>query len=144
MTGGRWLHVWQHWHVPCWLVLLPWLMHCIIASHVGEPGCHQWHVQSVCKLTDSYRQNSKLLQLFALCKARLHFDSEIKSPSRERHISLNSGWNHLVFCGPYSEKNKLVHWHQKYAKRNLQKSGIFEVLLLLANAIPDKRLIGNV
>jgi len=62
------------------------------------------------------------LQLFALCKARLHFDSKIKSPSCEHHISLNSGWNHLVFCGPYSDKNKLVHWHQKYAKRNLQKS----------------------
>ena len=84
------------------------------------------------------------LQLFALHKAHLYFDSEIKSPSHECHISLNSGWNHLVFGGPYSVQNRLVHQHNKCAKISLQKNGLFEIPWLLANSIPDKQLIGNV
>ena len=78
------------------------------------------------------------------CKAHLYFDSEIKSLSCEHHISLSSGWNHLVFCGSYSGKNRLVHQHNKCAKISLQKSGLLGILLLLANSIPDKQLIGNI
>ena len=72
-----------------------------------------------------------------------NFDSEIKSQSREHYITLNSASNLPFSLGPYSHKNKLVHQTNKCAKRSLQKFGVFEVLLLLVNTIPDEWLIGN-
>ena len=107
---------------------------------------HAWTMGGIKPETTPTKQlgsPSYLLTAVCIIQGAPNFDSEIKSQSREHYISLNSALNLPFSSGHYSHKNKLVHQTNKCAKRSLQKFGVFEVLLLLTNTIPDERLIGN-